>query len=98
MNISITSLIQSDQLNASQTARANLVAGTLLGTRKLSFEKGFDEWIEVLLGSYVCQSSPAYDFHAELSGFAQFIEQNLICERSIDLKHSISEDIEMTLK
>jgi len=93
----MTSLVQNDKLNTSQIARANLVAGTLISTRQLSFENGFDEWIEVLLESYICQTCVTPDFQTELRSFVEFVNQHLICDNSLDLKNSICEDIQMTL-
>ena len=98
MNISMTSLIQNNKLSISQIARANLIAGTLFGARQMSDENGFDEWVEVLIESYVCQTSSTYDFHSELSNFVQFVNQGLVGDNSDNLKNIIFEDIQATLK
>lgn len=98
MNIRTTSLVQNNKLNEPQTARASLIAGILLSTRQLCFEDGSDEWIESLLGSFVCQCGTNPNFHTELCSFTKFVNQNLTGEQSLKLKNSICEDIQMTLK
>ena len=98
MNIGMTSLVQNLKLSTSQATRVSLLAGMLLYTRHVSYEKGFDGWIEVLLASYVSQSSDQLDFKADLISLENFIDENLISEGSLDLKSCICEDIQMTLR
>ena len=98
MNIGMTSLVQNNKLNVPQIARANLIAGTLISSQQKEFEQGSNDWIEILLESYVCQTDANFDFHAELRCFDDFVSQNLKGADSAQLKHSINEDIEFTLK
>lgn len=98
MNNNLPNSIHRQQLNIVQDARAQLVAGTLTTARNWSYEKGYNDWVDILLEDYVCQSNSNKDFQLELTAFVAFLEQHLFSEKLPELQVMINADIELALK
>lgn len=98
MNNKLPNSTHRQQLNIVQDARAQLVAGTLTTARNWSYERGYNDWVDILLEDYVCQSHSNKDFQLELASFSAFLEQHLFTEKLPELKTMINADVDLALK